>query len=242
MLPDFGEFFLTPSPTYQPRMGYLAAPSNRPKAPSSSPWHAAQRWQQFDGELRANMLRVFSLAIFFTIHLVNYYRPFGLFEIATKPELWFHQGVTTLVAAWVMVAFAIFLTLRQRVFPTLLPYATTAVDIAFITALLCMGGGQQSPLIAAFPMVLVMAALRFNLTLIRMATLGCLFSYLFVSAAAKWPELLGDRQIGRVPRYSQVITLACIGIAGVMLGQLIRRIQTIASWYACRVGQGGSDE
>lgn len=188
------------------------------------------------------MLRVLSLAVFFSIHLVNYYRPFEFFELVAKPEPWFHQGVTTLVAAWTMLALAIFLTLRQRIFPVALPYATTGVDIAMLTAMLCMGGGQQSPLVSVYPLILVLAALRFNRTLIRVTTLGCIVSYLFVSAAAKWPHLLGERQIGRVPRYSQLMVLASIGIAGIMLGQLVRRIQTIARWYVQRAGQGMADE
>lgn len=213
------------------------SPSRMDEASFDSSWHAAQRWQQFDGEQRANALRILSLAVFFGIHLGNYYRPFSFFELAAKPEPWFHQGVTTLVAAWVMMAFAVFQLLRQRVFPAAFSYVTTGIDIALLTAMLCMGSGQQSPLVGAFPLILILAAMRFNLRLIRFATVGCLLGYLLVMAAARWPELLGGRQIGRVPRYGQLMTIAAIGVAGVMLGQLIRRIQTMARWYAIRLEQ-----
>ena len=140
------------------------------------------------------------------------------------------------------MAFAVFMVLRQRIFPIYMPYITTFLDIALLTAMLCMGGGQQSPLVIAYPLVLVLAALRFNLTLVRASTLAACFSYLFVVAAAKWPHLIGGRQIGRVPRYSQLMTLAAIGIAGIVLGQLLRRIQTIAAWYANRIEREGMDE
>ena len=103
-------------------------------------WHAAQRWQQLDGEHRANMLRILCLAVFYCIHLGNYYQPFGYFELVTQPEPWFHQAVTALVAAWVMMAFAIFTLLRQRVFPVWFPFVTTGLDIAMVTTLLCLGG------------------------------------------------------------------------------------------------------
>ena len=203
-------------------------------------WLATQRWQQLDGEQRANALRVLALATLIAIHLGNYYRPLPLFELETRPELWFHQAVTTLVAAWIVVALAVFQLLRQRVFPKLFSYVTTGVDIALLTALLCLGGGQTSPLVHAYALILILAALRFNLLLIRFATLACTASYLFVMAAAKWPHLLNGRQIGRVPRYNQLMTIAAKGIAGIMLGQLIRRIRTMAQWYALRTGHGES--
>ena len=215
--------------------------SRAPQATDRS-WFAAQRWQQYDGELRANVLRILCLAVFFAIHLVHYYRPLPQLELGPRPEAIYHQGVVAMVLAWVTVAFAVFLLLRQRYFPSWMPYATTSVDISLLTALLCLGRGHESPLVLTFPLILVVAALRFNLTLIRAATAGCLFAYLFVGAAARWPELLGGRQIGQIPRYAQLITFAAIGIAGLMLGQMIRRIQTIALWYAKRAEQGGSDD
>ncbi len=205
-------------------------------------WHTTQLWQQYDGEFRANMLRIISLSVFYGIHLLNYYRPFGFFELQSQPEARFHQAVTALTAAWVFMAFAVDQSLRLRFFPKWLPYATTGMDIALLTALLCLGGGHLSPLIFGYPLILILAALRFNLTLIRVATLASCFGYLFVSAAAKWPQLLTGRQIGRVPRYSQLMTLAAITISGIMLGQLIRRCQIMATWYSQRSRAGTGDE
>ena len=83
-----------------------------------------------------------------------------------------------------------------------------------------------------YVLVIILAALRVNLPLVRLATIGSLSGYLFVLALGKWPELFGATATGRLPRYAQVMTLLAIGISGVMLGQLIRRIRHMAETFA----------
>jgi hypothetical protein len=57
----------------------------------------------------------------------------------------------------------------------------------------------------------------------------------------KWPDLLGGRSIETVPRYVQLMTLMAIGITGIIEGQLIRRCQMMAHYYALRRVGGGAD-
>lgn len=205
-------------------------------------WHATQRWQQYDGEFRANVLRIVCLGVFYTIHFWHYYQPFGLLELGEAPSKGFHQAATLLVATWVLMAFVVNQCLRNQIFPKWLSHVTVATDMALLTAILCLGGGLQSPLVVGYPLVLILAALRFHLPLIRMATGAACFGYLFVCAAARWPQLIGGQQIGRVARYDQLMTLMAILLSGIMLGQFIRRFRAMAEWYANRSAGVSEDD
>ena len=210
---------------------------------ASASWHATQRWQQYDGEFRANLLRIFSLAAFYGVHLLHYYQPLGVLELGAKPSLRFHQAATFLVAAWALMALVTDRSLRNHLFPSWLPYLTSGFDLAFLTALICLGGGLQSPLVVAFPLVLILVSLRFDLVLLRVATVFAGLAYLFICAASRWPELIGGRALERVPRYGQVMTLLAIVVCGIMLGHFIRRFREMAHWYAdhkARSSQGGA--
>jgi hypothetical protein len=40
--------------------------------PADQSWHIIQRWQQHEGEARANLLRIGAIGTFYLIHLWNY--------------------------------------------------------------------------------------------------------------------------------------------------------------------------
>ncbi len=199
-------------------------------------WYVALRWQQYDGEYRANCLRILSIGSFYLVHLLQYYQPLGFFAEAEKPSPVFHTAVTMLAAAWLFMALAVELLLRRQIFPKWIAYVTTGADLLLLTCVLVLGGGQQSPLVLAYVLILIMCSLRVSLRLIRTATLAAMFGYLYLMAIGKWPDLIGGRSIGVVPRYAQVMTLLGIGISGIMLGQLIRRFHGMARYYAGRRG------
>jgi hypothetical protein len=72
-----------------------------------------------------------------------------------------------------------------------------------------------------------------HLPLIWFTTAGCAVGYLVVLGAGRWVPLLdGLNGELRVPRYHQVIVLVAIGVAGVMLGQIIRRVRGLAEDFA----------
>ena len=74
-----------------------------------------------------------------------------------------------------------------------------------------------------------LAALRFSLPLIWFATAGGMFGYLALLAHAKWfaPE-------HQVPRYHEVMFLLALGLTGITLGQVLRRVRRMAEDYAAR--------
>src|SRR5262249_2652726 len=152
-----------------------------------------------------------------------------------------HTLITLLAVAWAMLALGILLALQQRIFPLWLPYFTTACDIVLLTSIICIGGMARSPLVVGYFLLIILATLQLHLPLIWFATAGCGVGYLCVLGCAKWPDrfgftkLLGDAVNDyRVPRYHQVIVLVAIVMAGVMLGQIVRRVRHLAEDFAER--------
>jgi hypothetical protein len=209
-------------------------------------WFITQRWQAYDAEARANLLRIIAIGAFYLVHLWTYFssqgRPpqFGFLQMADAGEIskQFHVIVTLLAAAWAMLALGILLCLQQRVFPRWLPYFSTGCDIVILTSIICVADGPRSVLVVGYFLILVLATLRLSLPLVRFATAACALAYLFVLGCAKWPDSFGFDKLNphladlRVPRYQQFIMLLSIALAGVMLGQIVRRVRHLALEFA----------
>lgn len=184
-----------------------------------TPWDVAARWQEYEGEVRANLLRVCGIGAFYLIELWNR----GNVDPA------FHRAVTALASGWVMVAWAVHMTLRRRAFPAWLKSVSTGLDLVFFTVLLLLADGPRSPLVYGYFFILVLSALRFSLPLVRWATVGAAASYLFVAGQA-----LRRRPEVSVPRVHEALLLTALVLCGVALGQLLRRARALAEDYAAR--------
>lgn len=180
-------------------------------------WRIAGRWQEYEGESRANLLRVCGVALFYLIELFN--------RRHVTPE--FHAQVTVLAAAWTAAACVIHLSLRRRYFPTAMKYLSTGTDVFLLTLLLLRADGPRSPLIAAYFFVLCLAALRFSLPLLRFTAPAAMLSYAVVArqAAARRPELA-------VAPHAEMIVLLALALCGTALGQILRRVREFADDYA----------
>jgi hypothetical protein len=201
-------------------------------------WFIVGRWQEYDGEWRANLLRTASIAVFYGVELLGYYGlNLGWLQVEQSFSRQFHLAISGLAAAWVMVAFGTFYCLRIRMFPAALKYVTTGCDIVLLTAMLTAASGPQSPLVVGYFVVIAVAALRLQLRLVWCATVGSMAGYLFLLGFAKWHDTwLGiPHRDMEVPRYAQLITLLALGMTGVALGQVIRRVKGMAADYAARL-------
>ncbi len=219
--------------------------STSPEADRS--WFIAQRWQAYEAESRANLLRIIAIGAFYLVHLWSYFGSqgwlpnYGFLQIAESGEISkrFHLLVTLIAVAWAMLALGILLALQHRIFPRWLPYFSTGCDIVLLTSIICLGGMARSPLIVGYFLILILATLRLSLPLIWFATPVCAAAYMCVLGCAKWPEHLRlSESLGqnaaelRVPRYHELIVLVAILMAGVMLGQIVRRVRHLAETYA----------
>ncbi len=195
-------------------------------------WFIIGRWQEYEGEARANLLRIIGIAAFYIVELINYYGlQLGWIEMPKVVELPFHQAITALAVTWAGIALCIHLCLTQHIFPAILKFLSTACDIVLLTSILMVADGPRSPLIVGYLLIIVLTTLRFNLPLIRFAAIGSMAGYLFLLGYAKW---FTDRDL-RVPRYQQVIFLLALALSGIVLGQVIRRVRRLAIDYAARL-------
>ena len=137
--------------------------------------------------------------------------------------------VTALIVAWLLASWSVLVFVRQRVFPAALKYFSTGLDLAFLTAILLVSDGPRSPLIAGYFLVVLLSGLRFSLPLVRFATVGAMACYCCLLANARWTRIAT-----RVPRYHELIFLLSVGVAGVLLGQIMRRARAAAEDYAAR--------
>ncbi len=218
----------------------MAAGSSTFSTEADRSWFITQRWQAYDAESRANLLRIIAIGLFYLVHLWSYFGSqgwlpnYGFLQIAESGEISkrFHLLITLIAVAWAMFALGILLALQQQIFPRWLPYFSTGCDIVLLTGVICLGGMARSPLVVGYFLVLILAALRLSLPLIWFATAACGLAYLSVLGCAKWPERFGLSQLVgqtaadlRVPRYHEIIVLVAIVMAGVMLGQIVRRLR-----------------
>lgn len=195
-------------------------------------WFIVGRWQEFEGEARANLLRIIAIAAFYSVELMNYYGVrLGMIEIPKLAEPSFHRAVTALAVTWTIMALAVLYCQSHRIFPAQVKFFTTAGDLILLTAVLGLGRGPSSPLVSGYFFVIALATLRFSLNLIRFATIGSMLGYLFLLGHAKW---FTDGSF-RVPRYHQIIVLLALALTGIVLGQVIRRVRAMAREYALRL-------
>lgn len=199
---------------------------------SQHDWRIILRWQEFTAENRVNLIRAIGLAVFYSIQLIN----FNFFEIDQADldaSTTFHQNTTLLCAAWFAIVLAIAYCLTVRWFPNWFKYATTTIDLVMLTAIASIGSASASPLVYVYFMILVMAALRFDLWLIRITTGLAALCYVALLAISS-PDWLGEADLAvekTVPRITQMIVLASLILAGVTLGQIARRARAIADEF-----------
>lgn len=205
--------------------------------PTQWNWHVFQRWQQYDAELRVNLVRILSIGVFYLIHLANHSLPRAdawLRSTIQLPPLPIddrlgdsrHYAVTALAFAWLMLALVIHTLLRNRTFPHWLPAVSVAADSLLLTAILLLSSGAASPLVSGYYLIIVMAGLRYDLRLVRGTAICTLAGYLFVLGATRWPMgILEQQPLPTVPRYHQLMMMSAMILLAVTVGQMVRQIQ-----------------
>lgn len=193
-------------------------------------WYIVRRWEEYEGETRTNLLRLLGIGSFYLIELANYYGlHLGWIELPQVVDRPFHQAVTAVALVWTLVAMAILVCLQWRVFPGFLKYLSTGVDLVLLTLILALGDAVASPLVVAYFPVIALAAVRYSLPLVRLATFGSMAGYAILIGYAQ-----GFATRPRVPVYHELIFLIALALCGLLLGQLVRRVHVLAQQYAAR--------
>ena len=135
-----------------------------PLSPDDRPWFITSRWQDYQGEERANVLRIVAVTAFYLIELANDHGVnLGFIQIPKIHDQAFHQAVTAVALAWVILALGVHLCLRWQILPAGMKYLTTILDIVLLTVLLMVANGPRSPMVVGYFLILSMATLRFRL-------------------------------------------------------------------------------
>jgi hypothetical protein len=196
-------------------------------------WYIVGRWEEYEGETRANLLRLVAVAAFYVIELINYYGvDLGFIHLPKVRDAAFHQTVTAIAAAWILLGVGVHLWLARHLMPEALKFAATAMDVLLLTLLLMVADGPKSPLVVGYFLIVALATLRFQLRLVWFATIAAMLGYIWLLGWARWIE--GTRDI-RVPRYHELIFLTALAISGIVQGQVIRRVKSMAAEYAQRL-------
>lgn len=191
-------------------------------------WFIVGRWQEFEGEDRANLLRTIAIGAFYIIELLQFY----VFAKADPAQLPLHRHATSIAVAWTMVALAVLLCLRLRIFPAALKYASTGADVILLTSLAALAGGPSSSLVFAYFLIIALAALRFSLGLVWFATIASMLGY-WLLVGLKDPQWFDADHA--VPPATQLITLLSLALTGIIIGQVVRRVKGMAGEYAQRL-------
>jgi len=197
-------------------------------------WYIVGRWQEYEGEARANLLRILAIGVFYVVQLVSYYLLTAHVEgsAAFAEATTFHQAATALAVAGSLVSLAILLCLRRRIFPAALKFISTAVDVILITSLAAIGSGPNSPLVVVYFLIIAIAGLRFSLRLVWCATIGTMLGYLMLFGI-KDDTWFDAKHVVRP--VEQIMTLASLALTGIVLGQVIRRVRTVANDFSRRM-------
>lgn len=192
-------------------------------------WYIVGRWQEYEGEGRANLLRIVAIGAFYAVQLVHFY---GLSE-RSEEQIKFHQSATALAVAWSLSSLAVLLCLRRRIFPAALKFFSTGSDVVFLTTLASLGSGPSSPLVYAYFLIIVLAGLRFSLRLVWFTTLASMAGYMALVGHADRDGWFNEEHA--VEPVTQLVMLLSLALTGIMLGQVIRRVRGLAEEYARRV-------
>jgi hypothetical protein len=218
----------------------LSVPAGAPPVPEAQdrPWYIVGRWQEYQGEARANLLRLAAIIAFYAIELVNYYGiDLGVIQLPKVSDRPFHQTVTAVAAGWLMLGVGVHLCLLLRILPEALKYLSTGLDVVFLTLLLMVADGPKSPLVVGYFLIPALSTLRFQLRLVWFATIAAMLGYVWLLGWAIWIE--SARSI-RVPRYHELIFLTALALTGIIQGQVIRRVKSLAAEYAQRLATAGA--
>jgi hypothetical protein len=183
-------------------------------------WFISQRWLELEGEGRTNVLRVLAVAAYYAVHLMGY---LGSAEQNAGLAL-FHNRVTEISFCWLILSLLVLVCLQRHYFPAGLKYFTAVVDTLLVTVLASLGNGPESPIVLAYFLILATAALRFSLRLVWTTTFATALGYL-VLVGKKDPIWFDENHT--TPVVTQLITLLSLGLTGLCLGQIIRRVRAL---------------
>jgi hypothetical protein len=195
-------------------------------------WHIAKRWQEFDGEMRSALLRIILVLLFYSVQIAHYLN----FENVTEQSHLFHRAATLAATAWLMISLGVVFALRSEFMPSAMKYVVTALDLGIITMLALLGSGPNSPLVATYFLILVLATLRFRIGLVWFTTITSMICYLLLVGSID-PHWFDENHT--TPFITLMITECSLASTGIVLGQIIRSSRFMSRTFHDRLKSSG---
>jgi hypothetical protein len=101
-----------------------------------------------------------------------------------------------------------------------------------LTSLAALANRALSPLVLAYFLIIAMSALRFSLSLVWFSSIGAVLGY-YALVGMTDPTWFDKEHVVPVP--TQLVTLLSLGLTGIVLGQVVRRVKAMAAEYAERL-------
>lgn len=182
-------------------------------APPRSPellW--LQRRETWNGDRKANFIRVCALAFF----ALNEFFNFHVLHIVDRR---FHVGSLLVLFLWFLASILFDLVLKKHWFPTGSSYLPPAVDALLLTWLLFLGDGPRSPLVTVYFLIIALSGLRLSPKIVHYTGAVCAVGFLTSWDFAKHqrPEML-------VPVYHLVIVVVSLVLCAFIVASLLRRV------------------
>ncbi|MGN6543700.1 MAG: hypothetical protein ACTHK7_01530 [Aureliella sp.] len=177
--------------------------------------YTTSRWLEYEGEVRAALVRVALVAAFYAVQLLH----FLVFSERSPAEEIFHRQATYLAAAWFFVSLGVLVVLSRQWLPRGLKYITSGLDVALLTAVAGLGSGPASPMVFGFGLLIALAGLRGSVPLVWFVTLAAMLGYM---------ALVGQRDehwfdaVHTTPVVQQIVVELTLAVTGIVVGQLVR--------------------
>jgi hypothetical protein len=193
-------------------------------------------------DYRANVVRMIAVGVFYSLHTVHYLANqsnqnsnawssvFEFLQLSSDVPISarVHLAISFLVVAWMGLAAIVHRSLFEAHPPRWLPSLSVCLDVGLLTAALVLSTGVRSPMYCGFVLIIMLVALRLNLTMVRWTTVLSLVGLLIVLGASKWPRgLLLDHPLPTIPRHHQLMIGASIILAGLIAGQWVRQTRSL---------------
>ena len=174
-----------------------------------------QRRETWEGDVKANRIRLGALAFFAVNECLNYYG----FHIVDKR---FHLGSLLIIGLWSLCAAIFGWMLRHHHMPRHSPFVMVSVDLLWLSWLLCLADGPKSPLVVIYFLIIALSGTRLNprlcLFTAGVSILGYLSVLQFVKTQA--PQLM-------VARSHETIIVMSLVLMGTVMAHLGSRVLTL---------------
>ncbi len=170
--------------------------------------------------------RLGALGVFYGVELVNY--------AAGVVDWDFHWKISLLIGAWALASIVCQQFLDSRRWSILARFVWGMLDSLLLLAVLLVADGAASPLIVAYPLLIVGSGLWFRVRFVSFITVLSLVSYgVLVVDFYYWrPQLQSGFHAG-ADRH--IIFALALVVVGATVAYLVHRVRTLSNFYS-RVG------